>query len=102
MNNKKLLASKHHSVFSSHWNVDQVRSAQQRHGIGSASLSWDRQGFVWLAGVEEVGDQREVLHADVLGDTSILHLKPVNNKKQNLLKVINLHFKDNQNHIEKN
>jgi hypothetical protein len=30
--------------------------------------------------VEEVGNQRKVLHAEALGDTSILHLKPVNNK----------------------
>lgn len=39
-------------------------------------LSWDRQCSPCLAGVEEIRDQWEILQWSLMGDTSVLHLKP--------------------------
>ncbi len=65
---------------SSHWNVGQRKLAAETSKIKVFPvwwlLSWDRQRGLCLAGVEEIRDQREVLQRSLIGDTSVLHLKP--------------------------
>lgn len=82
-NNKLYL---HHWFSSSQWNVSHRKLAAEASEEKTIVflvwllLSWDRQCSLCLRGIQEIRDQWEVLQCSLMGDTSVLHLKPVGQK----------------------